>query len=145
MAFKFRLQRVLDYRASLVEAQEVELGRCQLAVAQAEAHLSALRRQRRALISGLPAGNGRIRVEPVEGAWRYLDLLHTQEEEAERELRRRQQALAAARERLAELKKQEQIIAKLRDRQRARADLEARRQETRVLDDITNTRYSLRH
>ena len=145
-AFHFRLQRVLDYRRSLVEAQEAHLGQCARALADAQRHLATVRQRQQDLVSGLRRGAGStVDVDRVAIAWQYLGLLQGQESAAEGTVRSRQAELVETRAKLTELKKQEQVIAKLRDRLQVRAEVAARRQEAKELDDLTSIHHRLIH
>ncbi|MGQ9552810.1 MAG: flagellar export protein FliJ [Anaerolineae bacterium] len=144
--FRFRLQRVLDYRTSLVEAQEVELAQCMAALQCSLKELAALDQEHQQVLSTLDnRTSGQLRVEPVAATWRYLDALRHKQERVADEVQARQATAAAMREKLVQLKKEEQIMAKLRDRQQARAETAQRRQEVKEIDDLTATRHSLTH
>ena len=140
--FRFRLQRVLDYRTSLVDAQEVEVARHLALVSAAHRELQAVRHRQAEALSVLdaPSGPG---LDPARSAaaWSYLDYLRHEERRCQEQIASRSIALAKAQERLAELKRDEQVMQKLKDRGFERARLEALRQETKTLDDLTNARH----
>ena len=141
--FRFRLQRVLDYRASLVEAQEAELAQCLAALQRSLQELAALNHEHQQALSTL--GNttsGQLRVEQIAATWRYLDVLRHRQERTTNEVQARQATVAATRDKLVQLKQEEQIMVKLRDRQKARAEVAQRRQEVKEMDDLTATRHS---
>lgn len=140
--FRFRLQRVLDYRGSLVEAQEAELARCALELRRAQEHRQQTHRRQQRLLAELAAAPvGAVRADRMACAWRYLDEVRRELERAARQVQEATAAVEAARERLAQLKKEEQVIVKLRERQHGRALLAQKRLETKEADDLTSTRH----
>ena len=143
--FRFRLQRILDYRTSLVEAQEAEVARCLLSLRLAEAKLAGIRaRQRRALQAMRNGAQPRADLDAGRAAmqWNYLDALREREATCLRKIEGLSQELTCAREKLAQLKQEEQVMEKLRSRQQRRAEAAGRLQETKELDDLTATRYA---
>lgn len=142
--FRFRLQRVLDYRSSLVEAQGAEVSRQLSLVARARQHLQTVRQRQRDALAAIPSGSGsRVDVAGQEAVWAYLDRLREQERRCQKELTRAAGALSAARARLVELKLEEQVIQRLKERRQQRADIEARRHEVKQMDDVTTSRLRL--
>jgi len=141
--FRFRLQRVLDYRTSLVEAQEVELSRCSHELRRALDDLGAIQLEEEMHLAAMKhAVQGLLSLDRLLASWRYLSRLREREASAGEHVERCRQRVEDERRKLAERKKEEQVIAKLRERQRERAALLARRLETNQLDDLTGTRYS---
>ncbi len=142
MKVKFSLQPVLDYRASRVEALEIELAQIVRARNEAEKALEALRvmertlfleigrRQRGTLdLAALAAGRARLRriQEDIYQQTQVVDGLRTQEEHKRAEL------IAAMQD--------EKILEKLKEREQARLEAELARMEGRERDDIYVTRH----
>ncbi|NPV09392.1 MAG: flagellar export protein FliJ [Anaerolineae bacterium] len=142
--FRFRLQRVLDYRSRLVEAQRIEVSRCAALVARARQRLRVVRQRRHHALASIEPGCGlRVDVAGQEALWTYLGQLREEERQCQEELTQASSALSGARARLAQLKVEEQVIQKLKKRQRERADAEARRHEVKQMDDVTTSRLPL--
>lgn len=142
MRVRFSLQPVLDYRASVVEALEIELAQIVRAQAKAEARLAMLeaqesdliaeiaRRQRGILdLAALAAGRARLR--------RLQEQVRQQRETVEH---LRAQA-AAKRAELVAAMQDEKVLEKLKEREQARLDAELARAESRERDDLYVTRH----
>lgn len=142
MKVKFSLQPVLDYRASRVEALEIELAQIVRARGEAERALEALRaleqdlfveigrRQRGVLdLATLAAGRARLRrvQEDIHQQTQVVEHLRTQEEHKRAEL------IAAMQD--------EKILEKLKEREQARLEAELARLEGRERDEIYVTRH----
>jgi len=141
--FKFRLQRVLDYRTSAVEAQETEVSKCLAAVTSAREHLvDVFTRQRRTLELLEGKSEGRLDTEQAATAWRYLDLLRTEERAAREQVAQAEAELQHAREVLTHLKREEQIIQKLKQRKQKEALREEQLREAKYLDDLATIRFN---
>lgn len=141
--FNFRLQRVLEYRQSLVEAQEVELGRCLTAVRQAIEELADVTERKESLLEEMDTGKpGRIRTERLLASELMVESLREQEDYYAQELQLRREEADEARRELAERKKNEQVLDRLREKELARALLAERRQEMKTLDDLTSSRHA---
>ncbi len=140
--FRFRLQRVLDYRSSLVEAQEAQVARQVVALRRAEAELESVRALQRNTVGSLEIAPG-VSIEPRRAnlAWDYLESLRRREASGSENVSRETQALIEERERLADLKRQEQTMAKLKERQLRAAMVAARLAEAKVLDDLVSARH----
>ena len=140
--FRFRLQRVLDYRTSLVEAQEAELGRRAYLLRSAEQDLADVMQQQRGLLDDMTAMSpARVRADRAKAAWDYWDQLRQEHERSEQVVQARQNDVDDARTKLTDLRKEEKVMQKLKERQQARADTEERLQEVKDLDDLTTTRF----
>jgi len=140
--FQFRLQRVLDYRSSLVEAQEAELGRCAFQLQNAEREKAKIEQRQRDLLQAMAqTGTGVLRPDRAKTAWDYWSRLRRQHELAEEDVRAKMAAVEEARAKLAQLRKEEKVMEKLRERQQTRADAAERLQEVKSLDDLTTTRF----
>jgi len=142
MKVKFSLQPVLDYRASRVEALEIELAQIVRARGEAEKALERLRameqelfaeigrRQRGVLnLAALAAGRARLRriQEDIHQQTQVVEHLRTQEAHKRAEL------VAAMQD--------EKILEKLKEREQARLDAELARMEGRERDEIYVTRH----
>lgn len=138
--FRFRLQRVLDYRSSLVEAQEAELGRRAYQLRRAEKALAEVEQSQRSLIDGMADGEGPVQADRAVTAWNYYEHLRREHERSTHVVVERATEVNEARDKLTDLRKEEKVMEKLRERQAARAEVAERRQEVKELDDLTTTR-----
>jgi flagellar protein FliJ len=139
--FRFRLQRVLDYRSSLVQAQEAELGRRAFQLRRAEQGLAAVVQSQRDLIAGMDGtAAGPVRPDRAVTAWDYWEHLRREQERSAQTVRERAAEVDEARVRLTDLRKEEKAMEKLKERQSARAEVAERQQEVKNLDDLTTTR-----
>ncbi|MHB0877389.1 MAG: flagellar export protein FliJ [Anaerolineae bacterium] len=139
--FRFRLQRVLDYRTSLVEAQEAELGRRAFQLRTAEQALASVMQRQRGLIDDMSTmADGPVRADRAVAAWDYWDHLRRAHERSEADVRARAAEVEEARVRLTDLRREEKVMEKLKERQGARAEVAERQQEAKDLDDLTTTR-----
>jgi flagellar export protein FliJ len=137
--FKFTLQTVHDLRETALDKAEREMARISSEISDAEAQLHEATRIRLAAaedyISSFIAG-GPPAAHEISLRASYLDLLARREAEAQARLAALTRQREAQRERVAEAARAAQVTATLHERQRARHNLEAKRAEQNMLDEL---------
>lgn len=141
--FSFSLQTVLELKRRREEALLEELGRCQRAVAEAEAALASLRGERRRVQRELARLlTGQVVVTRVREARDYLVGLDGETARQVERVRRRREEVDDCRRRVVVAAQERKVLERLRDRQWD-AYLEAfSRQEQAFLDEIATQGYA---
>jgi flagellar export protein FliJ len=135
--YRFRLQRVLDYRRRKEEECENTLRQAQLLHQQEEAQLEALKIEARAQEEQLEGSRGAT-LAPAElhHSQRYHQSL-VQGMVAQRNVvAQAMQVVAEQRQRLLVARQETRVIEKLRDKAQQRYMLEVASREQQLLDDL---------
>ncbi len=139
---RFPLQAVLDYRGSLVEALEIELGRLMAILLKAKQALEALRENRQNLVDELRnAQLGELDLVRISHLRVNIELVDSYIERQEQEVERLTQEVNAKRQELIDARQDEEVLVTLKDKmiEEFKADLKLK--ESRVQDDIYIANY----
>lgn len=144
--YRFRLQRVLDYRRRRVERLTRELQLLQGQLQQEESRLESLRGEGRACQEQLDATQGTVlRREELH----MMHLVHRnllqQMEAQEATTAQIEAAMTATRQALIVAQQEEKTMEKLREKQERRYVLEQARHEQSLFDSIAITRSRYEH
>jgi len=140
MAFRFTLQKVLEYRGQLEDQAKVALARVQQLYIEEERRAEMLKallaEQEHRLYSDalLPAGDRWLLEHFIRGLREDLQSAHMR-------LRTLAQMVAEARKTLCERAKDKKMLDKLKVRQRERYELEERSKEQRGYDETATLRF----
>ncbi len=141
--FRFRLERVLQYRERLVEQQETEVRRKVMLLQEAEATLLEAARVHQEAVESLEkllmAGSGAA-CQLLAPSWQALEASLERLRAAERRRDAAKEEVLEAQKELLRRKQDEQVLQKLKERQARRANLEMLREEAKELDDVATTR-----
>ena len=139
MPFRFKMQKVLDYRAQLEEEAKVRLADAEHRLRVSEERLAAIRDE-------LAAAEEKARGGLLESAERwlhdqYLKGLHSDMSQAELQLRLQRQMAEEARALLAARAMDRKVLEKLKERQKAQYQHAERLEEQHFNDEISTLRY----
>ena len=139
MPFRFKMQKVLDYRAQLEEEAKVRL-------ADAEHRLRVSQERLEAIRGELAAAEEKARSGLLESAERwlhdqYLKGLRSDVSQAELQCRMQQQMAEEARALLAARAMDRKVLEKLKERQKAQYQHAERLEEQHFNDEISTLRY----
>jgi len=140
MAFRFKLQKVLEYREQLEDQAKVALARVQQMYIEEERRSEALRtlltEQENKLYSNvlLPAGERWVLEYFIRGVREDL-------QSSQMRLRTLAHMVAEAQKTLRERARDKKILEKLKARQRERYELEERYKEQRSYDETATLRF----
>jgi len=140
MAFRFKLQKILEYREQLEDQARVALARIQQLYIEEERRSEALKEllteQETKLYSNalLPTGERWLLEHFIRGVREDL-------QSSQMRLRTLAQMMAEAQKTLRERAKDKKILEKLKARQRERYELEERSKEQRSYDEIATLRF----
>ena len=140
MPFRFKMQKVLDYRAQLEEEAKVRLADAEHKLRQAQEHLDAIRAEMAAAEEKSRAG-GLLQSGERWLHEQYLKGLASDARQAELQLRMQQQVAEEARAHLAERAMERKLLEKLKERQKAQYLHAERQQEQHFNDEISTLRY----
>ena len=139
----FRLQSVLNYKASVVEALEMEFARLKVVHQQEKETLTGLQQAEKQEVDSLRAEQqqGPIDCDLIQLHQQYLGSLndHVTEQTARVVLVAEQ--VETKREELVKTMQDQQMLQKLRERHQLRQAKEMLRRETRAVDEIVTTRF----
>jgi flagellar protein FliJ len=145
MAFRFRLQSVLQYKQKVEDDRKLEMAALLTEVAEQELRLAALdadrERVRAEVLNGMA---GEVDIEAVARGFRHaewLDELRLRQAELIAELRQR---IEAKRQEVVEAMQGRQALEKLRDRDRASYEAELLHAEQTLMDELSTSRYAAR-
>jgi len=144
--YRFRLQRVLDYRHRQEEECEHTLRQAQLLHQQEEARLEALQTEARAQEEHLEGLRGAA-LSPTElQAWqRYHQLLAQCIAAQQGVVAQAAHVVAEQRQQLLVARQETRVIEKLRDKAKQRYLLELTSREQQLLDELALTRSRHEH
>lgn len=140
MPFRFKLQKVLEYRAQLEDQAKVALARVQQLYIEEERRVQGLQallaEQEAKLYAGalLPAGERWLLEHFIRGVREDL-------QSAQMRLRTLAQMVAEAKKTLQDRARDKKILEKLQEKQRERHDLEERSKERRTYDETATLRF----
>ena len=140
MAFRFKLQKVLDYREQLEDQAKVALAKAQQLHIEEERRNEALKEllteQEHALYANalLPPGERWLLEHFIRGVREDLQSSHMR-------LRTLAHMVAEAQKTLRERARDKKILEKLKARQRERHELEERSKEQRSYDETATLRF----
>ncbi len=139
---KFSLQAVLDYRSSLVEALEIELGRLMAELLKAKNRLSALREEQADLIHNLrEAMLGELDLVKIEHLRMNVEILDEVIERQEQEVLRLEMAVEAKRQQLVKARQDEEVLEILKEKAIEAFRQEMKIKEARFQDDVYIANY----
>lgn len=135
---KFALQAVLDYRHSLVEALEVELGRLLAARHEAQRVLDDLLSNQQQLYADLRdrQNAGALDLPLIAQARLNLKAVEKRIADQRQYLAQLEQQIDAKRQQLIKAKQDEETLAKLKEKELERWAEEEARREDRQRDDL---------
>jgi flagellar export protein FliJ len=140
----FRLQSVLNLKASIVESLEMEFARLRVVHQNEEDILTsleqALEEQNKALRE--QQGSGPIDLDEIQLRQRYLRLLDDHVAQQTVRVEECLEQLETKRDELVKGMQEEQTLEKLRERHLQRQAKEVQRLEARDIDEMATTRYS---
>ncbi len=146
MRKRFRLESVLSYRESLVEAREMELAEAVKMQAHAEAILRALQERRVRTLREIREMRSDARLDQMGllTAESYLARLEADLEQQAAVVRELAQRTKACREALTEALQEKKKIERLKEREEQRLAQEEARAEQVFVDDLNITRHNRR-
>lgn len=140
MPFRFKMQKVLDYRAQLEEEAKVRLADAEHRLRQAEERLEAIRAEMAAAEEKSRAG-GLLQSGERWLHEQYLKGLTSDAAAAELQCRMQRQMAEEARTLLADRAMERKLLEKLKERQKAQYLHAERQQEQHFNDEISTLRY----
>jgi flagellar protein FliJ len=145
MAFRFRLQSVLEYKRKVEDDRKLELAGLLTEVAEQEVRLAALDAERERVRAQVLTGMaGEVDVDSVARGFRHaewLDERRLRQAELIADLRQR---IVAKRQEVVEAMQERQALEKLRDRDRASYEAEQLHAEQTLMDELSTSRYAVR-
>jgi flagellar export protein FliJ len=140
----FRLQSVLNLKASMVESLEMEFARLRVAHQNEENILTSLEQALEEQSKSLrqKQGSGPIDLEEIQLRQSYLRFLDDHVAQQTVRVERSREQLETKRDELVKGMQEEQTLEKLRERHIQRQAKEVQRLEARDIDEIATTRYS---
>lgn len=140
MPFRFKMQKVLDYRAQLEEEAKVRLADCEQRLRESQKHLDAVQAE---LVAAQEKSSAAGLLESGE-RWlheQYLKGLHGDLAQAELQLRMQRQMTEEARSLLAARAMERKLLDKLKERQKTQYLHAERLEEQHFNDEISTLRY----
>jgi flagellar export protein FliJ len=139
----FRLQSVLNYKASVVEALEMEFARLRVVHQQEKETLTGLQLAEKQEMDSLRAQRerGPLDCDLIQLHQQYLDTLNDHVTQQNALVVDAAQKAETKREELVKTMQDQQMLQKLRQRHQLRQAREMLRRETRAVDEIVTTRY----
>ncbi len=139
---RFSLQAVLDYRTSLVEALEIELGRLMAILLRARKILEAMRDKRINLVGELRSAMlGELDLIKISQLRVNIELLDVNIAHQEEEVERIAQEVEAKRQELVKARQDEEVLVILKDKAIAAFQQEMKLRENRTQDDVYIASY----
>jgi len=139
---KFSLQSVLDYRSSVVEALEIELGRLMAELLNAKNRLAALKEEQTNLIQNLrEAMQGELDLVKISHLRSNVEMLAEVIENQEQEVRRLEILTEAKRHELVKARQDEEVLEILKEKAIEAFQQEMKIKESRFQDDIYIANY----
>jgi flagellar export protein FliJ len=144
--YRFRLQRVLDYRRRQAESLARDLSLSQQQVRHAAALLEALRVERQAHQERFEATQGKaLRSEELK-MWQLMyDDIGQRIVRQEADLERLQERLTTQQQAVIQARQEEKTLEKVREKQERRYALEVTRHAQRLLDEGASMRSYYEH
>jgi len=142
MSFRFRLERVLQFRQRRVDACGRDVAEAERAVMAAEARLAAVREEiKEHHVATI--GHGQLVPLVLARATAWRDHLALRQRQAEAELARIGDDLAAARLALQEAWRDREVLVRLRERQQRQWRDEQARRHQKELDEVGSIRAAI--
>ncbi|MCD6290463.1 MAG: flagellar export protein FliJ [Anaerolineae bacterium] len=143
---RFRLEPVLSYRESVVEARELELAKAIQAQVRAEHALHALRKERARALKMVRNMHRAARIDPLKltAAESYLTRLEADLERQGATVRELAQRTEQCRVTLHEALKDKKKIEHLKEQEEQRRAWEEARAEQAQLDELSTVQYNRR-
>ncbi len=139
---KFSLQAVLDYRSSVVEALEIELGRLMAELLSAKNRLAALKEEQTSLIQNLKeAMLGELDLVKISHLRLNVEMLAEVIENQEQEVVRLEALTEAKRQELVKARQDEEVLEILKEKAIEAFQQEMKIKESRFQDDIYIANY----
>jgi flagellar export protein FliJ len=134
---KFSLQPVLDYRHMRVEVLEVEHGRMVQAQQHATAFLDALQNSRSRVLQQMgESQSGEVDMFMISRLHQNLDMVNERIAQQELHLQELAEQISEKRQELVQAKQDDEALAKLKNQEVERYQVEQARIENRMLDDV---------
>jgi flagellar export protein FliJ len=134
---RFSLQSVLDYRSSLVEALEIELGVLTAALLRARSILEAMREKRTNLIGELRSAMlGELNLIKISQLRTNIELLDVRIARQEEEVEKISQEVEAKRQELVKARQDEEVLVILKEKAITAFQNEMKLRENRTQDDV---------
>jgi flagellar export protein FliJ len=134
---KFSLQPVLDYRHMRVEVLEVEHGRMIQAQQHATAFLDALQNSRSRVLQQMgESQSGEVDMFMISRLHQNLDMVNERIAQQELHLQELAEQISEKRQELVQAKQDDEALAKLKNQEVERYQVEQARIENRMLDDV---------
>ena len=139
----FRLQPVLNYKSSVVEALEMEFARLKLKHLEEQQVLNSLQQREQQHIDSLrqQQQRGQLDCDLIQLHQQYLRSLTDHVVAQAARVNEAAQQAETKREELVKTMQDRKMLEKLRERYRTRQAQELLRRETRAVDEIVTTRY----
>jgi flagellar FliJ protein len=145
MPFRFRLQKVLDYRQKLVDAESREVGQAARVVARIQERMGEVEARTRAVLGGGSLSGSSLAVADMQQRRLWLDHLARRKAVLGRELDRAVIELEKRRAALTEVWRDLEVLKKLKERQREAWQADQLRRENQDLDEIGQIRADRRN
>ena len=146
MAYSYRLELVLKYRRDLEEMAQQKLGRQQFILDEKQKKLNELRTERQNMMADFERRKGEPMPAPLFTS--YTESLTYKESDIElqvRAVKTQQQAVAKARDELAEKVKERKVLEKAKERDFKKYIQEELRKDQKVNDEMMVLRHGRRN
>jgi flagellar FliJ protein len=138
--FRFRLERVLQFRERIREERKRDLTACLLALRAAETQLEELRTaELENEIRAQDITTADVELVSLYGKRLKLEIVNTN-----REIERRSQAVEVARNAYIEASKEAEALQQLKRRRQSEHDLYVSHEEAKLIDEMVTQRYTRR-
>lgn len=142
MAYRYRLEPVLKYRRDLEEMAQQKLGRQQFILDEQQKKLNELRAERQRMMADFERRKGEPMPAPLFAS--YTESLVYKESDIESQIRSvktQQQAVAKARDELADKVRERKVLEKARERDQKKYIQEELRKEQKTNDEMMVLRH----
>lgn len=139
----FRLEPVLNYTSNIVDTLELEFAQLKLAHKNETEVLERLESAKMEEMDALQhQQHGVLDCEAILLRQKYLQVLDTQIVRQKARVRAAEEKVNAKRDELIDSMKSQKTLEKLKENHLAAQQLDDRRREARIIDDLVTTRYA---
>jgi len=144
--FRFRLQKVMEYKEEIEKQRKLELSKAKQRVYDEEEKLKRLQRRDSVCRKQIQEKGTAERIDPREMNlyYQYLKVLHVQMKHQNGCILEAKEVMEEKRKILLEATKERKILEKLKEKKHVEYNLDIARRERFVLDDVTSTAFARR-